>query len=160
MKRKAPDRRRRGRGNAFVEAAFVMVPLFAMIFGIVDFGLGIFIRSTLQHAVREGVRYAVTYQTVTGMGHDASIKTVVQQNAMGFLRDEEGLEKIFIRYFDPTTFTETQANAPGNIVEVSVEGFRWGWLAPLLRSNTPLQVLVRSSDRMEGLPAGAQLPAR
>jgi hypothetical protein len=33
--------------------------------------------------VREGVRYAIASQTMTGMGQDASIKSVVQQNAMG-----------------------------------------------------------------------------
>ena len=50
------SRRRGRRGNAFIEAAFVLVPLFALIFAILDFGLAIFVRSTLQHAVREGVR--------------------------------------------------------------------------------------------------------
>lgn len=153
-------RRRSQRGNAFVEAAFVLVPLFALIFSIVDFGLAIFIRSTLQHAVREGVRYAITYQTVDGLGHDASIKSVVQANAMGFLSEAENADKIKIRYYDPTTFAEVAGNDPGNLVEVSVEDYQWGWLAPLLRSASPLQITTRSSDRMEGLPAGGVPPPR
>jgi hypothetical protein len=148
------------RGNAFVELAFVLVPLLAMIFGIIDFGFAIFIRSTFQHAVREGVRYAVTFQVMPGMQHDASIKQVVKNNAMGFLSDALGDSRIFIRYYDPTTLAFTAANAPGNVVEISIEGFNWGWMAPLLRSGTPMLIQTRSSDRMESLPAGVAPPAR
>lgn len=147
-------------GNAFVEASLVLVPLLALIFAIVDFGLAIFVRSTLQHATREGVRYAVTYQTMSGMGHDASIKTVVQRSALGLLNGQAGLDKIRIRYYDPITFQEVPANAPGNLVEVSVEDYTWGWLAPLLRSAAPITFSARSSDRMEGLPGGQQPPPR
>lgn len=147
-------------GNAFVEAAFVFIPLLALIFAIVDFGLAIFVRSTLQHATREGVRYAVTYQTLSGMGHDASIRAVVQGSSIGLLNGAAGAAKIHIRYYDPITFQEVPANAPGNLVEVSVENFSWGWLAPLLRAATPINFVARSSDRMEGLPGGGQPPPR
>lgn len=157
-----PTNRRRSRqkGNAFVEAAFVLVPLFALIFAIVDFGLAIFVRSTLQHATREGVRYAVTYQTMDGMGHDDSIKNIVQYNAMGFLSGEGGEDLIAIRYFDPITLQEVGANNPGNLIEVSVEDYSFGFLAPLLRSAAPLSMTTRSSDRMEGLPGGSAPPPR
>lgn len=147
-------------GNAFVEASLVLVPLLALIFAIVDFGLAIFVRTTLQHATREGVRYAVTYQTMSGMGHDASIKTVVQRAALGLLNGQQGLSKIHIRYYDPITFQEVQSNSPGNLIEVSVEDFTWGWIAPLLRSASPIAISARSSDRMEGLPGGVSPPPR
>ncbi len=153
-------RRRRQRGNAFVEAAFVLVPLFALIFAIVDFGLAIFVRSTLQHATREAVRYAITYRTVDGMGHDASIKEVARQSAMGFLNGDDHLEKVHVRYYDPGTFLEVPDNSPGNLVEISVENYTWGWLAQLMRNASPLQITTRSSDRMEGLPAGSNPPPR
>jgi hypothetical protein len=143
-----------------VEAAFVLVPLLALIFAIVDFGLAIFVRSTLQHANREGVRYAVTYRTFEGMGHDASIKAVVQDNAMGFLAGTNGLDKIHIRYYDPVTLLEVADNSPGNLVEVSIEDYTFGVLAPLMRSAAPMTLATRSSDRMEGLPGGATPPAR
>jgi hypothetical protein len=153
-------RRARQKGNAFVETAFVIVPLFAMIFAIVDFGLAIFLKSTLQHATREGVRYAVTYQTANGMGHDASIRAVVRSNAMGLLSSDESAENITIRYYDPDTLVEVGGNDPGNLIEVSVENHMWGWLGPLMRSATPIQMTARSSDRMEGLPTGQQPPGR
>ena len=152
--------RRGQKGNTVLEAALVLVPLLALIFGIVDYGLAIFVRSTLQHAVREGTRYAVTYRTMSGMSHDTSIKAVVQRSAMGFLAGDEGKNRIFIRYYDPVTLAEVPNNLPGNLVEVSVENFSWGWLAPLLRSHDPLRMTARSSDRMESLPGGAAPPPR
>lgn len=137
-----------------VELAFILLPLMALLLAILDFSFAIFLRGTFQHAVREGVRYAVTSRTESGMGHDASIKSVVQRNAMGFLNGATGAEKIRIRYYVPGTLAETVSNAGGNIVEVSVEGYNWGWMAPLMRSAVPLQVKSRSSDRMEPSPGG------
>jgi hypothetical protein len=154
------SRLRRRRGNAMLETALVFLPLFAIIFAIIDFSLAIFVQSTLQHAVREGVRYAVTFQTQPGFCHDDSIKNVVARNAMGFLSSDANRAKIQVRYYAPDTLSETAENSPGNIVEVSVEDYAWGWIAPLWRRDSPLRMLVRSSDRMEGLPGGASPPCR
>jgi hypothetical protein len=148
------------RGDTLLEMALVLVPLMALIFGITDFGFAIFLRNAFQHSVREGVRYAVTYRTVPGMGHDASIKSVVQTNAVGMLAGPSGASQIRIRYYLPDTLVETPNNWPGNLVEVSIENYQWRWMAPLLRSSTPIGVTVRSMDRMEGLPGGTMPPAR
>jgi hypothetical protein len=94
------------------------------------------------------------------MGHDASIKTVVQSNALGFLRGSAGLEKIIIRYYQPDTFAVTAYNWPGNLVEVSVENFQWKWIVPLQRAPGTFNLVARALDRMEGLPAGMTPPAR
>jgi Flp pilus assembly protein TadG len=157
-------RRLRQAGNNILESALVLVPTLAMIVGIVDVSFGVFARTTLQHAVREGTRYAVTYSLVSGMGHDASIKSVVQANAMGFLASDSAMQKVYVRYYDTATFTEqtgTGSNAPGNIVEVSVEGLTRNWIASSLLGNlSPMNFNIRSSDRMEGLPSGTSLPTR
>jgi Flp pilus assembly protein TadG len=153
-------RRRRQRGKALLESALIFLPLFAIIFAILDFGLVIFVKSTLQNAVREGARYAVTYQLMSGMGHDLSIKTVVQQNSLGFLNGTTGLDKIKVRYYQPDTFVETTYNWPGNLVEISVEGYEWKWIVPLWRAPGTLNVVARALDRMEGLPAGTTPPTR
>ena len=162
LRAKGRDRNGR-RGSSFVEAAFVFVPLMAMIVAIFDYSMVIMTRSTLQHSVREGLRYAITYQTMAGMGHDASIRAVVKNNSLGFLNSVDGTEnpcKICIRYYDPNTLAFTNANASGNVVEVAVENYTWNWIAPLMRSATPLQIIVRASDRTEALPAGTLVPAR
>jgi Flp pilus assembly protein TadG len=150
----------RRRGAALVELPLVLIPLVALWVGIIDFSFGIFLKGTFQHAVREGVRYAVTSRTEPGMGQDASIQQVVQRNAMGFLNGEAGAARIHIRYYVPGTLAETQSNAGGNIVEVSVEGYTWNWIAPVLRRDmAPLAVVARSSDRMEASPTSGP-PAR
>jgi Flp pilus assembly protein TadG len=156
--------RRNNRGNAILEAALVFLPLFALIFAIVDFGFAMFLRSTFQHAVREGCRYAVTSQTTGGLGHDASIGQVVKYNALGFLNSSavgSGAGcTICVRYFDPDNGNEVAANAPGNIVQVSVENYGWTWIAPIWRTSAGLTINARAADRMEGLGPGMLSPAR
>ncbi|MCS7041554.1 MAG: pilus assembly protein [Bryobacteraceae bacterium] len=151
-------RRAAQRGNTLIETALILLPLLALVFAFVDHGLVVFLQSTFQHAVREGVRYAVTYQTAPGLSHDASIRQVVMRQSMGFLRGRENAIKI--RYFDPVTLQEVPDNVPGNIIEVSIEGYQHRWLAPLWRSAAPLLVSARAADRMEGLPTGAAPPPR
>jgi hypothetical protein len=151
---------RHRRGATFVETAFILIPLIAIPLAIVDFAFAIFLRSTFQHAVREGVRFAVTSRTLPDLGHDGSIKYVVQTNALGFLNGPSGAAKIQIRYYVPGTLAETPSNAGGNIVEVSVENYAWAWMAPLMRSASPaLAITARASDRMEASPGGVP-PAR
>lgn len=161
MKENCPrgaQRRRRQSGNVAIETGMILLPLLALTLAFIDHGLVIFLQSTFQHAVREGVRYAVTYQTMPSLGHDASIKQVVKANAMGFLAGRD--DQIKIRYFDPETFAEVPDNLPGNIIEVSVEGYSHAWIAPLWRAAGTLAIQARASDRMEGLPTGSSPPPR
>ncbi|MFN3323346.1 MAG: TadE/TadG family type IV pilus assembly protein [Bryobacteraceae bacterium] len=153
--------RKRQRGNALVELALVFLPLMALLLAIIDFSLPIFLWSTFTHAAREGVRYGITYRTTGGLSHSESIKRVVQQQACGFLNGESGLARIKVRYYSPVTFAEAsgpQANASGNIVEVSIEPYTQAWIAPLWRSLSPWSISVVSSDRLEVLPNGMERP--
>jgi len=159
-------RRKRSGGNVFVEAVFTLLPTFAIIFAFVDFGLMIFRWSTLQNAVREGSRYAVTFQTMAGVGQDVSIETTVQNFAMGFVKTTDSPQSIFVKYYNPTTLAvvPTGGNIPGNIVQVSVQGVSYSWIAPLsgsyggsvpfYRTSTPLGLNIYSSDILGGYPAG------
>lgn len=143
-----------------LEGALVIIPFFAMFFATIDFGIAIYLRNQFQHAVREGVRYAVTFQLLSGMGQDASIRAVVRDQSAGFLSASNVGTYVFIRYYDPKTLVETAVNDPGNIVEVSIEGFQIGVVAPLLRNANPIPITARASDRMESLPDGQNRPAR
>lgn len=142
------------RGSQVVEFGLVIVPFCAFIFLLMDLSWAIFVKGTMQYAVREGVRYAVTGRTMPAMGQDASIKTIVQQNAMGFLNGSAGAAEIFIRYYTPDTLVQTASNAGGNLVEVSVEGYSLTPLGPILRSAAPMILAARSSDRVEGSLGG------
>ncbi len=150
---------RREEGSNLVEFSLVLLPLLAIIFLIMDSAWMIFAKASLQFAVRQGVRYAVTSQTMPGMGQDASIKSVVQQNAMGFLSGSAGANEIAITYYNPTTLVATNSNAGGNVVQVAVSGVSVKPLAPVWRSGSPIVMSALSADVMESSPGGVP-PAR
>jgi hypothetical protein len=121
-------------------------------------------------AEREGCRYAITFQTATGQGQDASIEAVVQQFAMGMVKTTDNPQDIFVKYYSTSNLTTaigSGGNVPGNIVEVSVQGVSWSWIAPLsgsyggaapfFRSTTPISLNIFSSDILGGFPAGLNL---
>jgi Flp pilus assembly protein TadG len=144
-------RRIRQRGSELVEMSFVAVPLFGLTFLILDVSMVIFLRSTFQQAVREGVRYAITGANDTGPCQDDSIKAVVKKNAVGFLGSTAGAATIHVHFMSPVNGSVTN-NAYGNIVEVSVEGYSYGVMAPYQKSSSPLQMTARAYDMMEALP--------
>jgi Flp pilus assembly protein TadG len=154
---------------------FTLLPTFALIFAFVDYGLLLFRWSTLQNAVREGCRYAITFQTVTGLGQDDSITQVVQRYSMGILNTADTAGQIHVDYFTTSNLTTaipagSGGNVPGNVVEVSVQGVAWKQLAPLsgsfgagipfFRSLTPITLNVYSSDILGGYPAGVTSVSR
>jgi Flp pilus assembly protein TadG len=150
------------RGNTILEAALVLGPLFMLIFGTIDFAMALLMKNCIQAAVREGVRYAITGQTMNGMGQDDSIKTVVQSNALGFLSSSTWKSNIVISYYNPKTLsavTGVNSNGEGNIVQVSVTGLSWLWMVPYGRSAAPLPIAAASSDIVEPPPNGTT-PAR
>lgn len=79
----SPRRRAKERGNALLEGALILLPMLAIFLGIVDVSLGIYIQSTLSQSVREGTRYAITYNSSCVGSQAACIATVVQNNAVG-----------------------------------------------------------------------------
>lgn len=155
------SRRARQGGNAMLEGALALPPLLMLLFATIDFSIAILVKNTVQSAVREGVRYAVTGQTVGGLGQDESIRTVVENNSLGFLNSSNGDSLISITYYNPTTLAAVNgigSNAPGNIVQVQVTGLSWAWMVPYARSSAPLQISATSMDMVEpnatGIPPG------
>jgi len=74
----------RGRGGqSMVEFAMVAPLFFLLVFGITDFGLLFFKQETLQYAIREAGRYAVTGQNTSGETRVQSIQDVLIQKAAG-----------------------------------------------------------------------------
>src|ERR1700722_20631179 len=77
-------------GQSLVEFALVAPLFFLLVFGITDFGRLFFTQETLQFAIREAGRYAVTGQHAPDPAHPgnnlsrvASIKAIAQQKAIG-----------------------------------------------------------------------------
>src|SRR5271156_4429757 len=84
----SPARRTRERGNTMLESALILLPLLAILLGIIDVSLVVYIQSTLTSASREGTRFAITYSSSyngnsCATSQAACIAQVVQYNAVG-----------------------------------------------------------------------------
>jgi Flp pilus assembly protein TadG len=165
-------RLKRSSGNLMVEAMLVMLPTFALLSGFFDVTFALFDWTTLQNAVREGVRYAVTFQTASGMGQDASIAQTVVTNSMGLLSSSTAVDSnssgqlsITVNYYtqqNPNTVIPAPGgNAPNNIVEVTVVNYNLQWMVPIagtiinpFRNQAPATINLYARDILGGLPAG------
>jgi Flp pilus assembly protein TadG len=152
-------RKRKSRGHAMIESAFTLLPMFALLFGIIDLCVMTFRWTTLQNAVREGVRYAITFQTSGSLGQTASIESVVEQNALGFVKAADSPQHIFVTYLNPDL--SAGSNTPGNVVEVTVQNISFSYMAPLsgslagpLYTSSPLTFKVVAADILGGYPVG------
>ncbi len=141
------------RGSEIVEFALVLLPLLVVLFLIMDVSWIFFAQASLQHAAGSGVRYAITNNNLT----QDSIKSVVQQNAMGFLDGEEGLGKINVNYYSPANPSKPVPGAAGtvagNIIEISVKGVQvnpLGFVWP--GGPTTISLTASSSDVLESPP--------
>ena len=143
-------RLKRSKGAEVVEVALVVVPLFGLIFLLLDVSMVIFLRSTFQSAVRAGVRYGITGANDTGPCQDDSIKAIVKQNALGFLNSSGAAGKMHVHFTSPVT-GNLSTNAPGNIIQVSVEAYHYNPLALFERTGSPY-IWARAYDVMEPYP--------
>jgi hypothetical protein len=151
-----------------------MMLLLPLMFLIVDIAWGVFVKVTLQHAVREGVRYAITSQTATNaeganMGHIGSIKSMTIASAGGILAGQE--DKVSVTFYTPDTLAEdtgASRNRGGNVVMVNIEDFEYRPLIPVytigslqtleIREDPPIRISVHAADRMESCPLGVCAP--
>ncbi len=61
------------RGAAMVELALVMGVVFLpMVFGVIEFGRGVWVKTTVTTAAREGVRFAIVRGTLSGVVTDST----------------------------------------------------------------------------------------
>jgi Flp pilus assembly protein TadG len=179
-------RRTTSSGAQMVELAMVILPFFALITAFFDICFVLFSWSTIQNAVREGCRYAITFQTAAPTGstwtctgaQDNCIETDVAANSMGLVTVAGGL--INVNYFTqaaPNTAIPfaSGGNTPGNIVEVSIIAYPLNWMIPFsgtggggmlnsssspYRPTSPTTVNAYSSDILGGFPAGANSVTR
>jgi len=177
---KVSERRRiTSSGSQWVELAFVLLPFMALITAFFDVSFVLFSWSTIQNAVREGCRYAITFQTTPPNGatwtcngtQDNCIENDVVANAMGLVTVAGGLINVnFYAQATPTTaIAAPNGNVPGNIVIVSILSYPLNWMVPLsgtggggmgntssspYRSTSPTSVNVYAADVLGGYPAG------
>jgi len=147
--------RTRQSGSATVEFAFVILPLFAVLFMTINAAWAIFGFACIQEGAREGVRYAVTGSGQSESGLDSAVTLVVQQHSFGFV----ATSNVSVDYYPPTGYSSSatpasldgtpQATVVGNIVKVSVHGVTIGSFGPLFRAANPLQLSASSTDVLQ-----------
>lgn len=159
------------------------MPAFALICGFLDIGLALFTWNTLQNAVREGTRYAITYQVDSSSHQIQSIKNQVSTWAMGFVSANStsttgtNIPYIDVNFYPSPTIanpnpsalstSSATANQPGNLVEVSIKNYPYAWMAPFsgglssttsgafyTTPNSKLVIAVYSADVLGGAPPG------
>jgi Flp pilus assembly protein TadG len=162
-------RNRRRSGTTILELALMILPTFSIIFGFLDVGLAIFTWNTLQNAAREGTRYAITYQTVSGYGQRDSIKQKTASWALGFVNANStstsgtNVPWVDVKFYHPQTGAlvtdPAQQNESGNVVEVSIRNYPYRWMVPFSSAfvgpfyqapGTNLNVNVYSADVLGG----------
>ena len=148
-----------------METVLVIVPLFMVLLGILDFSVAIFVMDTMEYAARQGVRFAVLQQA-GGTGHqDDAIRKAVRDNSLGFLSNTTTVpdSQLTINYYSLDTTsntwvaaTGTGSNAGGNLIKVGVSGFSWAWMIPNWRPGTggKLNISAAAADIMQGCPGG------
>jgi Flp pilus assembly protein TadG len=160
----SPLRRGLQKGQAAVETALMIIPLFMVLLAILDFSVAIFVMDTLEYAARQGVRYAITDQLVqTSPGpppvfaaQRPSIRQAVRDNSLGILTNAPD-SQIVINFYavNPATGTwQISNNNNGTLVKVSVTGFSWLWMLPGWMGSNALSINVASADVMQGCPLG------
>ncbi len=155
------NRRRKSGGQAIVENALTLIPMLTMIFGMTDFGLMIFRWTTLQNAVREGTRYAVTFQVESrarpGQVHP---RPSDRPTTSAWSRQADSPKTIYVKYYNPIRLCpgHYQRKQPGNVVQVSVQGVKFSWISILngtwwsTSGNKSLTLNVYASDILGRLP--------
>ncbi len=140
----------RERGSSLVEFWLVLLPLLSLLLLIMDVGWVVFAQASLQEGVREGVRFGITGNLVSGCsGLDCSITQVVETYSFGFVKSNN----VSIHYYSPSTLTDVTgqagATAGGNIVQVSVSNISVKSLGAIWFNPTPLVLGATASDVME-----------
>ncbi|MDR3719055.1 MAG: TadE/TadG family type IV pilus assembly protein [Bryobacteraceae bacterium] len=163
------SRKRRPSGTGMVEASFALILFLGFMLLTVNVCWGMFVKLTLQHAVRSAVRYAVTSQAppVVGgasIGYVAAVKQIAQSESMGLLSNSDLSSYVTVTFFSvssnpPTQVTGEGANSAGNMVVVSVNAWPLTPLAPLLISSDPVPINVTSADLIESIGNGSTPPS-
>jgi hypothetical protein len=117
---------RNSSGQGLVEFAIVLPLLMLLFFGIFEFGRFYYTKMTLQHAVREATRFAVTGNVLTDpdtgdpIDRAGSIVRVILDNTKDLTVDLDGV-----------SITPADGGGPEEIVRVAVD-FRYDLTLPLI----------------------------
>jgi Flp pilus assembly protein TadG len=134
------------KGQTLVEFALVLPLLFLLLFGIVDLGIMFYVNLTMQYAVYQGTRYAVTGQSDLGTDRRSALIAKIKNSSFGLYDKNTHTPKdpeISVITPSKVTFTNytgtpTTGNPgkPNDIIIVSLT-YTWPLLTPMLKPFFP-----------------------
>ena len=135
--------RRRENGSSIVEFALVAPVFFFLFMGIIEFGILFWVNLTMQHAVREGARYAVTGQSnldpnASNQQRYNAVIQDIKNNSMGLYGAVNPTIAIAINggssqsYGTPTSYNSGMFGGPGDIVMLQLN-CTWPIMTPFVK---------------------------
>ncbi len=127
---------RRARGAAIVEFALVAALYFVLILAVVEFGTLFWVNLTMQHAVREGARYAITGRSDLGPSRYEAVIAKMKDQSMGQWDAVSPVISITINNGAPKDYSNSGSyntgmfGNPGDIVVFRIN-CRWPLVTPL-----------------------------
>ncbi|ALL66629.1 pilus assembly protein TadE [Paraburkholderia caribensis MBA4] len=156
-------RRRRQRGVATLEFAFIAPVLFFLLCMVMDLGVALWVNLTMQYAVREGARYAVTGQTGLDPNQQSpqrylAVIQEIKDQSMGLYPLVNPSYAITINsgkaqsYASDASYTSSMFGNRGDIVVLQIN-CAWPMITPMIRSFFPggfFNFSVAATMRNEG----------
>ena len=112
-------------GQAMIEFALAAMVFFLLVLGTMDFSNLFYHELTLQNAVRQAGRYAITGQCVGGVGscsmsRTLSIEQVLETTSNGMINSSNLASDVTITCINEGGGCPTQAGGPGDTVTITV----------------------------------------
>lgn len=157
---------RGNKGQATVEFALAAILFLGLLFVILDVAMLFWVNLTMQHAVREGTRYAVTGQIGASPDWRTALTAKIKEQSMGLYDKNLYVPKdptikiinqgsvTFANYTGGTTVTGT-SGTPSVTLVVSLT-YKWRLITPFLRpffSGGFYTFTVRSTMKTEPFPS-------
>lgn len=133
----------REKGTAIIEFALIAPLFFFLLFAIVDFGVLYWANLTMQYAVREGARYAVTGQSnldpnTANQQRYLAVIQMIKDSSMGIYGQVNPTLAIAINggtpqsYGTPAQYNTGMFGGPGDIIALQLD-CTWPILTPLVQ---------------------------
>jgi len=131
------------KGQTTVEFALTALVVFAVLFAIIDFAVMFYVNLTMQHAVREGARYAVTGQGGNnGVQRRKALVEKIQACSNGlYAKNANPQKEPTVSVVTPSraanfsNYTGSQVSDTGNPSEIIIVSLAYSWplLTPIVR---------------------------
>lgn len=143
-------RRYAHRGATFVEFALASVTFLTLLVSCFDWNYGVFVKTALRHAVREGVRQGITVSAAARIDHAELVRKAVARNSFGLI-DARSTNLVKVSYYAADGVSVAARPEERKFLTVAIERYpatKFGLLTP-----GSARVSVSASDQMSvGVP--------